>query len=177
MYYGDELGMPQACVPPDRVRDPFEKNVPGIGVGRDGSRRRCNGTRHRTPVSTYEPWLPMAKGWTSVNVKRLEQDITSILNLYKRFSSARRTSGALARGEYQPYTAERDLLSYFRILEKERVLIVLNFTHADRTIRFPSSHVRGSVLVSTSGDRDGEIIADTVALRPDEGLVVDLGRA
>ena len=178
MYYGDELGMPQACVPPDRVRDPFEKNVPGIGVGRDGSRTPMQWDE--TPnagFSTYEPWLPMAKGWTSVNVKRLEQDITSILNLYKRLLSARRKSGALARGEYQPYTAERDLLSYFRILEKERVLIVLNFTHADRTIRFPSSHVRGSVLVSTSGDRDGEIIADTVALRPDEGLVVDLGRA
>ena len=30
--------MEMVPVPPDRVQDPFEKNVPGIGVGRDGSR-------------------------------------------------------------------------------------------------------------------------------------------
>ena len=35
LYYGDEIGMHQVAIAPDQVRDPFEKNVPGIGVGRD----------------------------------------------------------------------------------------------------------------------------------------------
>ena len=30
--------MRQVAIAPDQVRDPFEKNVPGIGVGRDGCR-------------------------------------------------------------------------------------------------------------------------------------------
>ncbi len=38
LYYGDEIGMRQVAIPPDQVQDPFEKNVPGIGVGRDGCR-------------------------------------------------------------------------------------------------------------------------------------------
>nr|HAQ92995.1 alpha-amylase [Afipia sp.] len=38
LYYGDEIGMPQVAIAPDRVRDPWEKNVPGMGVGRDGCR-------------------------------------------------------------------------------------------------------------------------------------------
>jgi alpha-glucosidase len=38
LYYGDEIGMHQVAIAPDQVRDPFEKNVPGIGVGRDGCR-------------------------------------------------------------------------------------------------------------------------------------------
>jgi len=38
LYYGDEIGMQQVAIAPDQVRDPFEKNVPGIGVGRDGCR-------------------------------------------------------------------------------------------------------------------------------------------
>src|SRR3954453_3090027 len=38
IYYGDEIGMPQVPIPPDRIQDPLEKNVPGIGVGRDGAR-------------------------------------------------------------------------------------------------------------------------------------------
>ena len=31
LYYGDEIGMHQVAIAPDQVRDPFEKNVPGIG--------------------------------------------------------------------------------------------------------------------------------------------------
>jgi len=38
LYYGDEIGMRQVPIAPEQVRDPFEKNVPGIGVGRDGCR-------------------------------------------------------------------------------------------------------------------------------------------
>ena len=38
LYYGDEIGLPQVAIPADRVRDPFEKNVPGLGLGRDGCR-------------------------------------------------------------------------------------------------------------------------------------------
>ena len=29
LYYGDEIGMHDVPIPPERVQDPFEKNVPG----------------------------------------------------------------------------------------------------------------------------------------------------
>ena len=38
LYYGDEIGMRDVPIPPDRVQDPFEKNVPGMGLGRDPER-------------------------------------------------------------------------------------------------------------------------------------------
>src|SRR5690348_8053130 len=38
LYYGDEIGMHQVAIAADQMQDPFEKNVPGIGVGRDGCR-------------------------------------------------------------------------------------------------------------------------------------------
>ena len=38
LYYGDEIGMHAVAIAPDQVQDPFEKNVPGLGVGRDGCR-------------------------------------------------------------------------------------------------------------------------------------------
>ena len=50
-YYGDELGMEDVPIPPERVQDPFEKNVPGLGLGRDPRARRCTGTPARTPAS------------------------------------------------------------------------------------------------------------------------------
>ena len=175
IYYGDELGMPQAHIPPERVRDPFEKNVPGIGVGRDGSRTPMQwDATENAGFSTSEPWLPLAEGWKSINVANLREDGTSLLNLYRRLMSARRKSAALAQGGYRPYLTERDLLIYFREFEEERVLIALNLTHIDSAITFPPGQIVGSVLVSIFGDRDGEHVADTVVLRGDEGLVIKL---
>src|SRR5262249_22293977 len=38
MYYGDEIGMHDVIIPVEEVQDPFEKNVPGLGLGRDPQR-------------------------------------------------------------------------------------------------------------------------------------------
>jgi len=32
IYYGDEIGMAQVPIPPDRIHDPLEKNLPGLGL-------------------------------------------------------------------------------------------------------------------------------------------------
>ncbi len=38
LYYGDELGMQDVPIPPRPVQDPWEKNEPGLGLGRDPER-------------------------------------------------------------------------------------------------------------------------------------------
>src|SRR5258708_27820199 len=38
LYYGDELGLKNVPIPPERVRDPFGLNMPGTGQGRDPER-------------------------------------------------------------------------------------------------------------------------------------------
>ena len=62
LYYGDEIGMRQVAIAPDQVRDPFEKNVPDIGVGRDGCRTpmQWDATRY-AGFSTSTPWLPLQR--------------------------------------------------------------------------------------------------------------------
>ena len=60
MYYGDELGMLNVPVPANRVQDPFEKNMPGKGLGRDPSRTPM--LWDATPYagfSDHPPWLPV----------------------------------------------------------------------------------------------------------------------
>ena len=55
--------------PPDQVRDPFEKNVPGIGVGRDGCRTPMQwDATAGAGFSTAAPWLPLADDYSSENV-------------------------------------------------------------------------------------------------------------
>jgi hypothetical protein len=98
MYYGDEIGMQQAAVAPDQVRDPFEKNAPGIGVGRDGCRTPMQWTAETNAGFTSgQPWLPLAPDYVSDNVENLCADRQSILSLY-HYADRSPTTDAAARG-------------------------------------------------------------------------------
>src|ERR1700748_933514 len=60
LYYGDENGMHQVAIAPGPVRAPFEKSVPGIGVGRDGCRTPMQwSAAPYAGFSTSAPWLPL----------------------------------------------------------------------------------------------------------------------
>src|SRR4029079_12034848 len=60
MYYGDEIGMRDIPIPPELVQDPWEKNVPGLGLGRDPERTpmQWNGAPNSS-FTTGTPWLPL----------------------------------------------------------------------------------------------------------------------
>ena len=77
LYQGDELGLEQVAVPPDRIRDVAE---------RDGCRTPIPWTRGR---GWREPWLPL--GDTSRNVEDERRDPASVLNLVRELIAARST--------------------------------------------------------------------------------------
>jgi Glycosidases len=175
IYYGDEIGMPQVAIPADRVRDPFERNVPGIGCGRDGARTPMQWDA--TPYagfSSVEPWLPVAAGFETANVERERRDPTSIYNLYRQLIALRRRSPALLIGRYRPIVASGDLLLFVREHESERILIGLNLGGEAIEIRFPDQELRGEILLSSARDRDGAVVAGAVRLCGHEGMVMAL---
>ena len=91
IYYGDEIGMHHVAIAPDQVRDPFEKNVPGIGVGRDGCRTPMQWDASAgAGFSNAKPSQPLAEDYTHENVAYLDADISSILSLYKALIALRR---------------------------------------------------------------------------------------
>jgi len=173
IYYGDEIGLPQVPIPPDRVRDPFEKNVPGLGVGRDGARTPMQwNTGAHAGFSHSEPWLPLSSDWPLRNVDVLRQDRNSIYALYRRLIATRRQSQALRRGTYHPIAANGDLLLYVREFRSERILTVLNLGTTPASVAFPANRCQGSVLVSTSGAREGDLVDTALRLDANEGLVI-----
>ena len=176
IYYGDEIGMPQMPIPPDRVRDPFERNVPGIGCGRDGARTpmQWDATLH-AGFSRGEPWLPVAAGFGRDNVECERLDPTSIYNLYRRLIALRRRSPSLLIGHYRPIVANGDLLLFVREHETERILIGLNLGGDTIVVTFPDQQLRGELVVSSAGDRDGTAVHGETTLRANEGVVMTLG--
>src|ERR1700704_1307189 len=173
MYYGDEIGMQQVVIVPDQVRDPFEKNVPGIGVGRDG----CG-----TPMqwdatagagfSTARPWLPLANDYTHENVANLEADAGSILSLSKALIALRRKLPQLVTGAYQPVAAQGDILLYRRDGAGGSVVVALNLGAEPVSVASSSIGLSREILLSTFLDREGEEIRGTLDLRGNEGVIV-----
>src|SRR5438067_4833032 len=69
IYQGEEIGMADVPIPPERVRDPWELNVPGLGLGRDPERTpmQWDASPH-AGFSSSEPWLPVASEYQVTNV-------------------------------------------------------------------------------------------------------------
>lgn len=162
-------------IPPERVQDPFEKNVPGIGVGRDGARTpmQWDDGRH-AGFSAGEPWLPVGADYATVNVAAQRADPASMLNLNRRLIALRRAHPALSIGRYRRVLAEGDLLAYLREHAGERLLTMLNLGAAPVPARLPDSAADGRILLSSFADCDGEAVSRAVDLRGDEGLVIRL---
>ncbi|HSK11286.1 MAG TPA: alpha-amylase family glycosyl hydrolase [Vicinamibacterales bacterium] len=171
LYYGDELGMENVPIPPDRVRDPFERNVPGLGFGRDPVRTPMPWSPGpNAGFSTGTPWLPLAADAETRNVERQQDDPGSMLTLYKRLLDLRRREPALAVGSYRQLPAPPDVFAYAREHGGRRLLVALNFGSRPRAIDLNGGEP-GTILLSTHGDRQGPAGA-RVELRGDEGVLL-----
>jgi alpha-glucosidase len=171
LYYGDEIGMHQVAIAPDQVRDPLEKNVPGIGVGRDGCRTPMQwSAAPYAGFSELTPWLPLADDFAHENVVNLEADERSILSLYKALINLRKKWPELVTGDYVPMAAEGELLLYRRQGSEGSVVIALNL--GAEPVSLASEALRGEILLSTLMDRRGEKLERVLDLRDNEGVII-----
>jgi alpha-glucosidase len=177
LYYGEEIGMRDVPIPPERVQDPFEKNVPGMGLGRDPERTPMQwSAAHNAGFTRGEPWLPVADDFAEVNVEAERDDPHSILTLYRRLIDLRRGEPALEVGRWEPVEAEGDVLAYVRRARagESGFLVALNLGSRHQALRCPPGARASAITLSTHLDRAGELIRDDLHLRPDEGVVIRL---
>ena len=176
MYYGDEIGMTDVKIPPDRVQDPWEKNIPGMGLGRDPERTPMQwDSGPYAGFSTTEPWLPISAEYERVNVESARADPDSMLHFVRALLTLRRQTPALTTGSWQPVAAEhKGVLAYTRERDGERALVALNFAEKDLTLDLASPGSTAHVLISTHCDRQGEESLESFRLRGNEGIVARL---
>jgi alpha-glucosidase len=175
IYYGDEIGMQQVAIAPDQIRDPFEKNVPGQGLGRDGCRTpmQWDGSHH-AGFSDADPWLPLPARSSGDNLEDQRQDSASTYQLYCQLIALRRTQPGLLSGAYRPVVASGDLLMYLREAPGDRILVVLNLGSEPTSVSCKSGPIVGRLLLSSHLDRAGEVVLGSFDLRGNEGAVVEL---
>lgn len=139
LYQGEELGLPQADVPFERLMDPEAiANWPRT-LGRDGARAPMPWTT-QTPwagFSTVEPWLPVDARHPSLSVAAQDGDAGSMLSLTRRLVALRKERDALRTGAYRPAEAPEPLIAFQRGQGAAALLCVFNPTGAGVDWRLP----------------------------------------
>lgn len=173
LYYGDELGMPDARISPEQVRDPAEKNQPGRGHGRDPERspmlweNRENAGFTAPGVAT---WLPLVWDWPNFTVATEESGHGTMLKLYRRLLALRQERPELSAGCIEDLQAESGVLIYGRRHAGKRITVMLNMTGEERWMECAA----GRILLSSFLDRENLVVVGWVELRRNEAVVIEM---
>jgi alpha-glucosidase len=173
VYYGDELGIEDVPIPPEKVQDPQGLNL-GFERTRDVARTPMQwDASPQAGFTTGEPWLPTSPDFQTRNVAVQSEDPTSIYNFYRRLFKLRKNSAALQGGSYRPLDAAGNCYVYLREHDGERKLVVLNFADQPAEVSV-SLEGEGKVVLSTAVDRQENVSLASLRLRPYEGLIIAL---
>ncbi|RXG92635.1 alpha-amylase family glycosyl hydrolase [Bradyrhizobium zhanjiangense] len=173
-FMGDEIGRKRVPIPADRIRDPFEKLVPGYELCRDPERAPMRWDDSESGgFSTGSPWLPLGPG-DAPNVAQQRRDEHSILALFRALIALRREHACLREGSHAPLRSQNDVLAFKRVTDAGEVLVALNIAAEPRRWHW---HGRGRLLMSTHLDRPREPLPDaSILLRGNEGVIIELAR-
>jgi alpha-glucosidase len=149
LYQGEELGLPQANVPFEFLRDPEAlANWPQT-LGRDGARTPLPWTAEADGgFGSASPWLPIDPAHLSYNVAAQAADRGSILNWTREMIALRRHSPALRSGDLRLLDETSDqIVAFERVSDDERLRCVFNLSNSPATC----PPVSGVILATCGG--------------------------
>jgi alpha-glucosidase len=175
LYQGEELGLPQANVPFDRLRDPFAIAAYAGGAGRDGARTPMPWTREG-PAAGFsdsgDTWLPVDPAHRVLAVDVQELDGASMLHFTRELMGLRNASPALRLGEAVVLDAPAGVLAFERRLADETLLCVFELAGREAAYDAPAD----CVVVRQFG-MDQQLKSPAVRLLPYGGVIFSLDPA
>lgn len=162
LYAGEELGLEDAEIPPERIVDPS-------GGRRDG----CRAPIPWTPGPDHgwasaDTWLPFPPDSDRRNVETEDADPTSMLSFYRVLLAVRAGSDALRLGGLDLLDAPDGVVAWRRSRGGDERLVLINFTAEPRHIDIAAGH---GLDISSHPERDAESTFDG-ALRPHEAVIL-----
>jgi alpha-glucosidase len=147
LYQGDELALPHAHVPFERLRDPEAIAFWPHGIGRDGARTPMPWSMNASMAGFTEAsdaWLPLDPRHAALAVDVQEADAGSMLAFTRAMLALRRASPALRQGEFTALEAPGPVLAFQRHAETESLVCAFNLGAATVSWRLPAptAHAR-----------------------------------
>ena len=162
LYQGDELGLPQARIRFEDLKDPFARNDYTGDAGRDGARTPFPWSKN-APMAGFtraaETWLPIDPAHTALAADVQAGDPTSTLSQTRRLIGLRKAHAALSIGEAEVLDAPEGVLAILRAVDGERVICLINL-RAEPAI-WEGRQLEGATALDSglSGSLDGRTFA------------------
>ena len=128
LYYGEELGLTQAEIAFDQLRDPEAIANWPLTLGRDGARTPMpwQAAAPQAGFSTTTPWLPVGAGHADVAADVQAADPHSMLAWTRALIALRQREPALRLGSADVIIAAGDLLVLDRVWQGQRLRCAFN---------------------------------------------------
>jgi alpha-glucosidase len=134
LYQGEELGLTEAEIAFEDLRDPYGIRFwPGF-KGRDGCRTPFpwEVEKPNAGFSTGKPWLPIPEEHRTRAADVQWGEPNSVLSRYRAVLALRKRHASLARGSIVFIDGQEDVLAFFREANAERLICVFNFAQEER---------------------------------------------
>lgn len=128
LYQGEELGLSQAAIPFERLRDPEAIANWPTTQGRDGARTPMPWTSGEIHAgfSVTEPWLPIPGDHAANAVSEQNDDADSVLEAARELIELRRSTSVLRTGKFESLALTPPLLGFDRVGETGRFRCIFN---------------------------------------------------
>jgi alpha-glucosidase len=139
IYQGEELGLPEAELAFEDLRDPYGIEFWPMFKGRDGCRTPMpwDADALHAGFSTARPWLPASEAHRPLAVAVQEADPNAMLHHYRRALALRHSHAALRTGGQTPVAVTGEALSFVRQSEGETLFCAFNLSEDAQTLDLP----------------------------------------
>lgn len=138
VYQGEELGLTEADVPYEEIRDPYGIAFWPSFKGRDGCRTPMPWDHsEQAGFTTAKPWLPISPEHKALAVTRQEADAHSVLNSFRALQQWRKKIPALCCGDIQFLDLPEPVLAFIRRYQDDTVLAIFNLGNKPMHVELP----------------------------------------
>ncbi|MFK0162329.1 alpha-glucosidase family protein [Rhizobium sp. NPDC090279] len=140
LYQGEELGLPEAELAFEDLRDPYGIRFWPAFKGRDGCRTPMpwEASRAHAGFTTADKsWLPVPYQHASLAVDKQEADEDSVLHHYRQTLAFRAAHAALRDGDMTFLDTAEDVLAFTRSKGDETLLFVFNLARKPVKVALP----------------------------------------
>ncbi|WP_081894250.1 alpha-glucosidase [Muricauda sp. MAR_2010_75] len=119
------------------------------------------------------PWLPVNDNYVYINVEDENSSPNSVLNHFRKMTELRKKNPALIYGAYELVAAEHPTIyAYTRVLEDEKVLVLLNFSEETSEIKLKDDQDNHSIMINNYPNI--EFFENSVKMKPYQAIVLNI---
>jgi alpha-glucosidase len=168
VFQGEELGLGEAELPYEALRDPYGIAFWPAFKGRDGCRTPMPwDSNERAGFSSNEPWLPVPRQHLALSVEAQERDPSSALHGFRKLLAWRRQQDLLISGDIEFLASTDSVLAFRRFDEHGALLAAFNLSAQPASVSLPKIHVTRAI--SGHGLPEGSFANATLSL-PGHGV-------